>query len=80
MWVSLVTYLGYSLLFIFGHFRDFLRRTGIEKTKTASELPKMKVSGGMNVALVFRLFQRIKRNWFASFVHLAGLSTAVPRF
>jgi len=41
--VSLVTYLGYSLLFIFGHLRDFMRRTGLEKSKTASELKRMKV-------------------------------------
>ncbi|EDQ90948.1 uncharacterized protein MONBRDRAFT_20161 [Monosiga brevicollis MX1] len=39
--VAFLTYLNYSLLFVFGHLRDFLRKHGIEKTKTAKELARM---------------------------------------
>ncbi len=46
LWISLVTYLGYSLLFVFGHLRDFLRKIGVEKSKIKQELPKLRVGWG----------------------------------
>eukprot|EP00043_Microstomoeca_roanoka_P011180 m.105474 g.105474 ORF g.105474 m.105474 type:complete len:528 (-) comp15116_c0_seq1:331-1914(-) len=39
--VALMTYLGYAVLYVFGHLRDFLRAHGLEKSKTPKELPKM---------------------------------------
>ena len=32
-WVALVTMLGYGILFVVGHIRDFLRRNRFEATK-----------------------------------------------
>eukprot|EP00730_Choanoeca_flexa_P007285 TRINITY_DN12308_c2_g12_i2.p1 TRINITY_DN12308_c2_g12~~TRINITY_DN12308_c2_g12_i2.p1 ORF type:complete len:532 (+),score=132.61 TRINITY_DN12308_c2_g12_i2:82-1596(+) len=40
--VALITYIGYGILFVFGHIRDFLRYTGLEKSKQATEHPRMK--------------------------------------
>lgn len=44
MWVAFVTYIGYAVLFIFGHVRDLMRRYGIESSKTSNEDKKLKVS------------------------------------
>ena len=41
--VAVMTYLGYAVLFIFGHVRDFMRNTNLEETKLAQEHKKMKV-------------------------------------
>jgi len=35
--VAVLTYLGYTVLLIFGHVRDFLRNWNIEKVPTAAE-------------------------------------------
>ena len=35
--VAVITYIGYGILVVFGHFRDFLRYRGLEKTKAAKE-------------------------------------------
>eukprot|EP00045_Choanoeca_perplexa_P010864 m.112831 g.112831 ORF g.112831 m.112831 type:complete len:501 (+) comp15421_c0_seq15:179-1681(+) len=40
--VALITYIGYGILFVFGHLRDFLRYAGLERSKLAQEHPKMK--------------------------------------
>ena len=36
-WVSLVTMLGYGILFVVGHMRDFLRRNRFESSKVSAE-------------------------------------------
>ena len=43
LFVAITTYLGYALLVIVGHIRDFLRFYSIEKQKTCTE-PRLKVS------------------------------------
>ena len=37
------SYIGYGILFLFGHLRDFLRYAGLDRSKLAREHPKMKV-------------------------------------
>lgn len=35
--VAIWTYLGYGIIILFGHFRDLLRRWGIEKVPLSAE-------------------------------------------
>jgi len=35
--IAVLTYLGYAVLIIFGHLRDFMRNWSIEKVPTAAE-------------------------------------------
>jgi len=37
LWVACSTYVGYIVLAIFGHIRDFMRKVGLESNKAASE-------------------------------------------
>lgn len=37
LYIALICYLSYAILIMFGHLRDFLRRTGLEKTRSAIE-------------------------------------------
>ena len=37
LYIAVLTYLGYAILIIFGHFRDFLRRWKIENVPMAAE-------------------------------------------
>lgn len=39
---AILTYLGYAVLVVIGHIRDFLRSFGIEKIKSCTE-PKLQV-------------------------------------
>lgn len=43
LYAAIWTYLGYGLLVLVGHIRDFLRNVGIEKQKSCTE-PKLPVS------------------------------------
>ena len=36
--VAVLTYIGYFVLVVFGYLRDFMRKYGIEKSKTGKEL------------------------------------------
>lgn len=52
---SRCSYIGYGILFLFGHFRDFLRYAGLERSKLAREHPKMKVGedgGGWDASMM----------------------------
>lgn len=37
LFIAVLTYLGYGILIIFGHMRDFLRNWGIEKVPLSAE-------------------------------------------
>ncbi len=37
LWVAIFTYLGYTILILFGHFRDLLRSWKLEKAPTTAE-------------------------------------------
>jgi len=37
LYIAVLTYLGYGILIIFGHFRDFLRRCNFEKVSVSTE-------------------------------------------
>lgn len=37
LWVAILTYLGYAILILFGHFRDVLRNWKLEKAPVAAE-------------------------------------------
>jgi len=38
LYIELLCYLSYAVLIIFGYLRDFLRNTGLERNKSASEV------------------------------------------
>eukprot|EP00056_Hartaetosiga_gracilis_P021070 m.22616 g.22616 ORF g.22616 m.22616 type:complete len:515 (+) comp8868_c0_seq1:46-1590(+) len=66
-WTAVTTYLGYSLLFLFGKLRDLMRKNNIEKSKMPRESPKM-----MNFPPLYRdfesfftrnLYRRIRDCW-----------------
>ena len=44
LYAAILTYLGYGLLVLVGHIRDFFRNIGLEKQKSCTE-PKLPVSG-----------------------------------
>ena len=37
LWIAVLTYLGYGILILFGHFRDLLRKWNVEKVPMAAE-------------------------------------------
>ncbi|CAH1792141.1 unnamed protein product, partial [Owenia fusiformis] len=37
LWTAVVTYIGYGVLIVFGHLRDFMRRYGLEKIHSVKE-------------------------------------------
>jgi hypothetical protein len=37
LYIAVLTYIGYGILIIFGHFRDFMRKWNLEKVTVASE-------------------------------------------
>ena len=43
LWIAVLTYLGYGILILFGHFRDLLRKWKVENVPMAAE-PVLPVS------------------------------------
>ncbi len=43
MWVAVVTMIGWGILYLFGHLRDFMRNHGFENRGLVKEHPKQKV-------------------------------------
>ena len=37
LWIAVLTYLGYGILILFGHFRDFLRKWNVENVPMSAE-------------------------------------------
>ena len=37
LWIAVLTYLGYGILILFGHFRDLLRKWNVEKVPMSAE-------------------------------------------
>ena len=60
LYAAIWTYLGYGLLVLVGHIRDFLRNTGIETQKAYTE-PKIPVSLTIPQAQAFKI-SRNERN------------------
>lgn len=50
--IAILTYLGYALIILVGHIRDFLRHYGIERVKSYTE-PKLKVILYINNNILF---------------------------
>eukprot|EP00054_Salpingoeca_dolichothecata_P037295 m.10439 g.10439 ORF g.10439 m.10439 type:complete len:515 (+) comp7410_c0_seq1:102-1646(+) len=42
LYIAVLTFVGYGLLFVFGHLRDFLRSTSLERSKLPKEAEKQK--------------------------------------
>ena len=53
--IAVLTYLGYAVLTIFGHMRDFMRKWNIEKVPMAAE-PVKKVIQHTSLAIIFSDF------------------------
>ncbi|KAM9249606.1 serine palmitoyltransferase 3 [Dugong dugon] len=67
LYVMVFTYLGYALGTLFGHFRDFLRKWGIEKCNAAVEREEQKdfVPLYLDFENFFKrnIYMRIRDNW-----------------
>ncbi|XP_006865685.1 PREDICTED: serine palmitoyltransferase 3 [Chrysochloris asiatica] len=65
--VMVFTYLGYGIGTLFGHFRDFLRKCGIEKCNTAIEREKQRdfvpLYQDFENFYTRNLYMRIRDNW-----------------
>jgi hypothetical protein len=68
LWVAVFTMIGYGVLFVVGHVRDFLGKLQIIRNGSSKESPKLKVG----VACRFH-FQRL-------LLTPAGFSAALSRF
>lgn len=47
LWISVMTMIGYGILFVFGHIRDFLRKMQWEKSLIPKEAENMKVGSAL---------------------------------